>query len=249
MTGALLAGAEFKVTTIDGAFVDDNEGATSTQGFYVTDENGQIILRNLQPNTYVVQETKAPSGYVLDGEKQTVKVNANDTQTIKFTNTPLQSVTIEKYVEGSTTPLAGVTFYVTDGNGNPIFGDGMFVTDANGRIVIEGLVPGTTLVAREVKTVKGYQLNSTPKTIVVGTGAAGSTVNMVSTPASAGSTASSSNALRFYDDPLSTLVIKKFIEGTDREPLSGVAFKVTDGNGGAVGNSDGVWYTDARFVP
>ena len=45
----------------------------------------------------------------------------------------------------------------------------------------------------------------------------------------------------FYNDPTATLVIHKYVEGTENEPLSGVAFKVTDGNGGAVGPDDGIW--------
>ena len=48
----------------------------------------------------------------------------------------------------------------------------------------------------------------------------------------------------FDNEPGTTLIIRKFIEGTENEPLSGVAFKVVDGNGGAVGPDDGVYYTD-----
>ena len=39
-------------------------------------------------------------------------------------------------------------------------------------------------------------------------------------------------------------MIHKYVEGTENEPLSGVAFKVTDGNGGAVGPDDGIYFTD-----
>ena len=48
------------------------------------------------------------------------------------------------------------------------------------------------------------------------------------------------NSLVFDDDPGTTLVIRKFIEGTENEPLSGVDFKVVDGNGAAIGPDDGV---------
>ncbi len=49
---------------------------------------------------------------------------------------------------------------------------------------------------------------------------------------------------RFDDEPATTLIIRKFVEGTENEPLSGVAFKVVDGSGAAVGPDDGVYYTD-----
>ena len=52
------------------------------------------------------------------------------------------------------------------------------------------------------------------------------------------------NSLIFDDQPGTTLIIQKFIEGTENEPLSGVAFKVVDGSGAAVGPDDGVYYTD-----
>ncbi len=244
LSSAPLEGAEFLITRADGSYVDDNGGRVSTKGLYYTDEFGEIRLAELDPDTYVIRETKAPEGYVLDSGEQTVKVSANDTQYLTFTNTPKQNVIIRKYVEGTTTPLAGVTFLVTDSAGAPVgSADGKHVTDENGTITLTGLTPGTTLLVRETHTVKGYAINGAVQTIVVGTGAPSQTLR--SADGSVG-TAGSSNELIVYDEPLSTLVIKKYIQGTDREPLSGVAFLVTDGNGGAIGNIDGVWYTNSE---
>ena len=42
-----LPGAEFRITTAQGIPVDDNEGMTSTNGVYRTDNDGQIVIRNL----------------------------------------------------------------------------------------------------------------------------------------------------------------------------------------------------------
>ena len=53
-------------------------------------------------------------------------------------------------------------------------------------------------------------------------------------------------SLSFYDEPLSTLVVHKYVKGTDNETLSGVTFKVVDGTGKNVGNSDGLFVTDAN---
>ena len=242
ITGETLQGAEFLICRSDGSYVDNNASQTSSNGLYYTDSNGEIRLTGLAPDTYVIRETKAPDGYVLDSAEQTVKVNANDTQYLTFTNTPRQTVIIRKYVDGTTTPLAGVVFHITDSAGNPIgSADGKHITDENGMITLTGLTPGTTLLVRETRTVKGYALSGAVQTIVVGTDAP-------ALRSAAGSTgaAGSGNEFIVYDEPLSTLVIKKYIEGTDREPLSGVAFLVTDGNGGAVGNNDGVWYTNSE---
>ena len=235
--GKPLSGAKFLITDIDGRYVDDNEGRTSTKGIYVTDEHGEIRLLNLQPNTYVVKEVEAPEGYVLPYEQQTVKVDANDTQTITFRDVPKQTVIIRKYVDGTTEPLPGVTFLVTDGNGNPIgSANGEHTTDEHGQIILSGLTPGTTLVAREIRTQKGYVLNGNTQTIIVGQDGAPDTVTPTQHVGG--------NTITFFDEPMNSLTIRKFITGTDFEPLSGVAFKIVDGSGKALGTDDGVYYTD-----
>ena len=43
----------------NGTLADDNEGLTSSNGLYVTDENGQIYLSKLTPATYVITEVTA----------------------------------------------------------------------------------------------------------------------------------------------------------------------------------------------
>ena len=241
-TNEPLANGEFKITTTDGKNVDDNDGTTSTNGIYHSDANGQIKLLGLDPDSYVIRQTKAPDGYVLGTESQTVKVNANDTQTITFTNTAKQSITIQKFIDGTTKPLAGVTFLVTDASGAPVgSANGEHVTDTNGRIVINGLTPGTTLTAREVRTVKGYTLNGAPQTLVVGSGGTNAPAATLSSAAAGSATG---NTFTFYDAPLSVLIVHSYIEGTDNHPLPGTAFKVTDGSGAAVGPDGGVYYAD-----
>ena len=113
-----------------------------------------------------------------------------------FRDNPLQSLTITKYEDGTTKPLAGVTFMITDANGNRV-GNGEYTTDRNGQITITGLTPGTTVIAREVRTVKGYVLNGNPQTITIGSGA-----NALTSGASAGNGTATGNALTFYDEPL-----------------------------------------------
>ena len=220
-----LAGAQFKIMMANGELTPDNEGLTSSNGLYTTDENGQIVLSKLLPGTYVVSEEKAPDNYRKDPTPQTVVVNAGDTQTIRFYDDPLCTLTILKRDAVTKKPLRGAEFLVTDSSGHVIGpSNGLYTTGTDGTVTITGLAPNSTIVVSEKKAPSGYILDETPKNIVVRSGVA--------------------NSLIFDDEPGTTLIIRKFIEGTENEPLSGVAFKVVDGSGAAVGPDDGVYYTD-----
>ena len=145
-----MQGAEFKITTEQGTLVDSHEGKTSSNGLYTTDASGEIVIEKLESGVYTVVGTKAPDGYALDQTPQTVMVNEDDSQTLTFRDEALQNLVITKYEEGTTKPLAGVTFAVSDSAGNPL---GTYTTDANGQITITSLAPGTTVVAREIRTI------------------------------------------------------------------------------------------------
>ena len=61
-----------------------------------------------------------------------------------------------------------MTFLVTDSAGTPLGPNkGEYITDRNGQIVLNGLIPGTTIIAKEVKTVKGFVLDGTPQSILI----------------------------------------------------------------------------------
>ena len=216
-----LSGAQFKVMNANGELTPDNEGLTSSNGLYTTDQNGQIVLSKLLPGTYVVSEERAPDNYRKDLTPQTVVVNAGDTQTIRFYDDPLCTLTILKRDAVTQKPLKGAEFTVKSSDGRII---GRYTTGTDGTVTVSGLAPNSTVVVSETKAPTGYIKDETPKNIVVRSGVA--------------------NTLIFDDEPATTLIIRKFIEGTENEPLSGVCFKVVDGSGAAVGPDDGVYYTD-----
>ncbi|MDE7260471.1 MAG: hypothetical protein K2N78_00155, partial [Oscillospiraceae bacterium] len=220
-----LYGAQFRVTTASGELVPDNEGLTSSNGLYTTNREGQIVLSKLLPDTYVVSEVNPPANYQKDPAPQTVVVNAGDTQTIRFYDDPLCTLTILKRDSVTKKPLPKAEFIVQDSEGRPIGPDnGRFITGTDGTVTVSGLTPNATIVVTESKAPTGYVRDETPKNIVVRTGVA--------------------NGLIFDNEPATTLIIRKYIEGTENEPLSGVGFKVVDGSGAAVGPDDGVYYTD-----
>ena len=225
ITKAPLSGAEFKITTASGALVPDNQGLTSSNGLYKTDANGQIVLSKLNPGTYVVTETKAPDNYKLDATAQTVVVSAADTQTVSFYDEPLCVLTILKRDATTQKPLAKAVFSVKYSNGEAVgANNGRYTTGKDGIATVTGMAPNATVIVTEETAPTGYIKDATPKTTVVRSGAA--------------------NSLTFDNEPSTTLIVRKFIEGTENEPLSGVAFKVEYGDGAAVGPDDGTYYTD-----
>ena len=216
LTGKPLQGVTFKVTTSTGAFVPAENGQISSNGLYFTDKDGKITIHGVV-GTLVVTETATIPGYTIDeaSRTQTVVVNPNDTQTLHFTNTPSTTLVIEKYIEGTTTPLKGVTFLVTDSSGAVVGrSNGEFITDENGRIVIHDLIPGTTVTAREVKTVEGFVLDSSPKSILIKAGEV--------------------QTLRFYNVRAGGLTVIKKDEKTGAR-IPGVQFEIRKMDGEIVG--------------
>ena len=241
LTGKPLQGVTFKVTTSTGAFVPAENGQISSNGLYFTDKDGKITIHGVV-GTLVVTETATIPGYTIDeaSRTQTVVVNPNDTQTLHFTNTPSTTLVIEKYIEGTTTPLKGVTFLVTDSSGAVVGrSNGEFITDENGRVVIHDLIPGTTVTAREVKTVDGFVLDGAPKSILIKAGEV--------------------QTLRFYNVRAGGLTVIKKDEKTG-ERIPGVQFEIRKMDGEIVGtfttDENGViylpeaengWYTVAEL--
>ena len=215
-----LAGSTFLVTDDKGTFIG------TANGEFTTDKSGAIQLPKLPAGTTIVaKEIRPPEGYALDGTPQTITVQAGENAPLTFYDKPLCNLTILKRDALTKKPLAKAEFIVKDSEGKPIGTDnGRFVTGSDGTVTITALNPNATIIVSEDKAPIGYIKDETPKTIVVRSGVP--------------------NSLTFDNEPSTTLVIHKYIEGTENKPLSGVAFKVVDGSGAAVGPDDGVYYTD-----
>lgn len=231
-----LAGAEFTVTTSDGKFIATDGGAVSSNGIYTTDELGQIHITNIEAGTtVVVTETKAPDGYVIDTVSKTVKISANDTQTLTFYNAPAGGLIITKLDKATGKPLYGAVFKVTNSEGTVVGNaNGRYTTNRNGIIHITGLAPDTYIVT-EVTAPEGYTLDGAPQTVKVKSG--------------------QTHELTFLNEALGGIRITKLDEET-RQPIKGVKFEVEYMNGKRIGtyttNASGViniddlpngWYT------
>ena len=191
--------------------------STLTQnGIFTTDGQGEITITNLALGAYVLTEIKAPTGYVMDCASTNVVIGKNgDTQTVIVKNSKAGTLVIDKRDSLTGKPLQGVTFLVTDSSGAVVGrSNGEFITDENGRVVIHDLEPGTTVTAREVKTVEGFVLDGTPKSILIKAGEV--------------------QTLRFYNVRAGGLTVIKKDEKTGVR-IPGVQFEIRKMDGEIVG--------------
>ena len=225
-----LEGVGFKITYADGRVVDNIGGKLSSNGIYYTDSEGQINISGVT-GTLIFTEISTIPGYLIDENRksQTIVVKPDDHQSVYFYNIPENTLIIEKYLEteAGEVPLKGVTFLVTDSSGSVVgSSNGEFITGEDGRIVIDGVAPGATVIAREIKAPDGVVLDSTPKTIKIGDKGA--------------------NILRFVNQKTGYLVVRK-LDKISREPLSGVEFELTYADGSFVDDDFGHLSSKGRF--
>ena len=103
-TGKNLAGATFYITNSYGEVADTASGLVGSNGYYTTDETGMITLTGLETGTYVVRETKAPDGYILDESPQTIAVDGGGTYTSPSTMTPRAPSSLRSATSSPTSP-------------------------------------------------------------------------------------------------------------------------------------------------
>ncbi|WMJ76481.1 MULTISPECIES: SpaA isopeptide-forming pilin-related protein [unclassified Sedimentibacter] len=150
----VLSGAEFTLYDEDGKVVDKG----------VTGSNGTISFEELEPGEYVLKETKAPEGYVLEENETEVSINGSVTRTYTFTNKKEEpekpgSIEIIKTDEEGKL-LSGAWFSLIDENGSTL----QNVETSDGRAVFED-VPAGRYTVKEVQAPEGYELSN--KTISV----------------------------------------------------------------------------------
>jgi uncharacterized repeat protein (TIGR01451 family) len=189
-----------KITYADGSVVG------TSNGIFITDENGLIRIPNLPKSTVVITEVKAPDGYVLEANTQTIEIDYGKSYTVDFYNSKMSGVQIIKLDNVTRKGLKDAGFSVYKMNGELM---GNYTTDINGIIIISGLEPGW-YKAVETQAPPGYVLDSTPQDFEA--------------------TSAEFIKLTFSNTPQSGLVITKRDEA-DGTPLKGVVYDVMRADG------------------
>lgn len=132
-----------------------------------TDENGEIVVRDLEPGDYSFVETMAPDGYKINeepqyftiGEKQNALVNV-----VVEDELILGTLVITKQDQTSKMPLSGAMFDLVDKDGNVV--EAGLISDFEGKIVIDNLPLGEYKLV-ETQAPTDYQLDATEIPIVI----------------------------------------------------------------------------------
>ena len=222
-SGQPLEGAWFRIRYLGGT---SGTGGTVV-GEYKTSSNGTIVATGLKAGTYVCEEISAPDGYVITDAAETVYLSGKDQDviTVTFGNDKMGSLLIVKKDAVTGAPISDVEFFVTDSDGSVLGNaNGRYVTDSAGTIRIDGLTPGMTVIAKEVRAKDGYILDDTPQSIKIKR-------NSVMT-------------LEFRNQPKGGVLVRK-VDAATNEPISDVEFLVTDSDGNFIGNANGKYVTDS----
>ena len=215
-THKALPGATFKITRGDGSIVRES---------VTTDIDGIAHLPELETGTYIVTETQAPSGYVIDETPKTVELRASQTYEVVFSNSRSYGLQIRKIIKGTNKPLSGCVFRVAKANGEII---GKYTTNSAGLATVSGLEDGVYVVT-ELSCPEGYRLDSTPQNVIVKSGELAT--------------------VEFQNEKLASIRIKK-IDAVTKKGIYGVRFLVKDEANNLIGeySTDQDGYIELRDI-
>lgn len=197
-TGEYLPGGQFIVTREDDQImVYDGP----------TDITGTIVVGDLLPGWYTVEQYFAPDGYTIVDKQKKAEILVGEQTTVYFLD-ETASIVIEKYDStNNKLMLEGARFQLTRDEDNVVIGE--YVTDKDGMVMASGLVPGlyhvTELVAPE-----GYAIDEGPKLVHVKGGTAAH--------------------VAFSDTPLAGITVN-VVDKNTRTPLTGCIVEVWRQNG------------------
>ena len=143
-----IANVEFTIYDEDGKVID----------VVITDENGIAISKSLKLGKYYYQETKAPSGYIIDNNKYEFSVSVENkvVKAIVFNERVEGFLKIVKIDAKTKQPLAGAKFQLLNEN-KEVIKQG--ISNESGIIVFDNLEKGKYYY-QEIEAPTGYELNN-----------------------------------------------------------------------------------------
>ena len=149
-----LGGVTFRIAKIeDGSHYLDR----------TTNAQGEILVADLEPGVYSVQETATVADHILDPTEYHVELFPGQTSTITIQNDKRPNLTIRKTDKDTGEPISGVTFTLNYADGPTITTE---PTGEDGTVTVENLLPGVYTVT-EQSVPESYILDTTPQQVTL----------------------------------------------------------------------------------
>ena len=189
-------------------------------------------------SSVIVTEVKAPKGFIIDTQSQTIQIKEGRTVSLTFKNQPKGKLIIQKRDSQTGEVLPGAEFRITTAAGcevgldgvigtSTLTSNGIFTTDSQGEIRISNLVPGAYVIS-EIKAPDGYVIDTPSTNVVIGTG--GDTQTVV-----------------IKDTKKGALVVEKY-DSVTKQPLAGARFKITTASGELVPDNEGLTSSNGLYT-
>ena len=200
-----LEGVKFEIKYADVRYVDDGGGTLSSKGIYYSDSTGKITLSGVT-GTVIATELESVSGYTIDpdSQSQTVTINPNDTQTLRFYNNAVGGVEIIKVSSADKTKrIPNTTFEIRRVSDDALVDT--VTTGKTGSVFVT--LEDDSYYAVETESAEGFKLDNTPHYFTVKDG--------------------SCPPLTVTNAPLSGILLHK-ISTADGKGIPGVSFILYD---------------------
>ena len=187
-----------------------------------TNEQGEILIADLEPGVYSVRETATDSSHILDLREYHMELFPGKTSTLTVENQKRPNLTVYKHDADTGEPIADTVFEVRAADGHSV---DQIKTDSEGKAELKNLLPGVYEISE--KSVPSPYLLDAPSQLAT-------------------LYPNRDHTVYFENHQKPALTVKK-VDSVTGDPLQGAKFHVTyasNNTGSGEINDLGTFYTD-----
>ena len=187
-----------------------------------TNEQGEILIADLEPGVYSVRETATDSSHILDLREYHMELFPGKTSTLTVENQKRPNLTVYKHDADTGEPIANTVFEVRAADGHSV---DQIKTDSEGKAELKNLLPGVYEISE--KSVPSPYLLDAPSQLAT-------------------LYPNRDHTVYFENHQKPALTVKK-VDCVTGDPLQGAKFHVTyasNNTGSGEINDLGIYYTD-----
>lgn len=187
-----------------------------------TNEQGEILIADLEPGVYSVKETATDSSHILDLREYHMELFPGKTSTLTVENQKRPNLTVYKHDADTDEPISDTVFEVRAADGHSV---DQIKTDREGKAELKNLLPGVYEISE--KSVPSPYLLDAPSQLVT-------------------LYPNRDHAVYFENHQKPNLTVKK-VDSVTGDPLQGAKFQViyaSNNTGSGEINDLGTFYTD-----